>query len=318
MTMACNLKLKPGTPHDPIINEILNNLNLNHRRRVIANKLSGGEKRRLSIALELVANPTIFFLDEPTSGLDEVTAAQCVRLLKNLARQGRTVVCTIHTPSDTTFQLFDHVFVLAKGQCVFQGSPMVLVPFLSNVNIECPVHYSPSDYIIELCESEDVDLVPTLARKTDNGKLVCIAPPTVAGDVDHQLSEMLIKNAVTQMTLERPRTRSYALLEKMKAFTKFMHNDYAVSGFHQFVVLFQLMMLKILRNHTVMIIQLFHHTFCGIIFGLIFFNAADEGERMFDHLKFCIGIVFFISYTQVIVPVLACKIDLMFISLIVG
>lgn len=313
MTMACNLKLKPGTPHEPIINEILNNLNLNHRRRVMANKLSGGEKRRLSIALELVANPTVFFLDEPTSGLDEVTAAQCVRLLKNLARQGRTVVCTIHTPSDATFDLFDHVFVLAKGQCVFQGSPMVLVPFLANVNIECPVHYSPSDYIIELCDSDDVDMVPTLAKQTANGKLVCMIPPTVvaaggdAAAVDHQVSEMLMKNAVTQMTLERPRTRNYALLEKMKAFTKFMHNDYAVSGFHQFVVLFRLMMLKILRNRTVMIIQVFHHTFCGIIFGLIFFGAADEGERMFDHLKFCIGIVFFISYTQVIVPILACK-----------
>lgn len=264
MTMACNLKLKSGTAHDPIIHEILVNLNLNHRRRVRANHLSGGEKRRLSIALELVANPSIFFLDEPTSGLDEVTAAQCIRLLKNLAKQGKTVVCTIHTPSAGTFALFDQVFVLARGQCVYQGGPSMLVPFLSYVHLECPKHYSPSDYIIELCDSEDADVVATLAEMTQNGKLICAA----AELKDNDEITLHMKNSVTQMTMEpRPLSRSGALLEKMKAFSRFMHSDHPISGAQQFAVLLRLMMVKIWRNKTVLAIQLFHHVFCGIIFG---------------------------------------------------
>lgn len=270
MEMACNLKLKSGTLHEPIINDILVNLNLNHRRSNRANQLSGGERRRLSIALELVANPTIFFLDEPTSGLDEVTAAQCIRLLKNLAKQGKTVVCTIHQPSATTFSLFDQIFVLAKGQCVYQGGPQALVPFLTKLNLNCPKHYNPSDYIIELCDSDDDNVVLELSKQTHNGKLICTLDDTDViachGDVCPDVT-VHMKNALITMYLEKPKTKSNALLEKMKAFSKFMQNDHAVSSFRQFTVLLQIMMLKMLRNKSVLCIQLFHHVFCGIIFG---------------------------------------------------
>lgn len=228
--------------------------------------MSGGERRRLSIALELVANPTIFFLDEPTSGLDEVTAAQCIRLLKNLAKQGKTVVCTIHQPSAATFSLFDQVFVLARGQCVYQGGPTVLVPFLAHNNMNCPKHYSPSDYIIELCDSEDSDIIMQLAEMTQNGKLVCAPSDSQEASSNGELV-LCMKNALTQMTLEKPKSCGGAILEKMKAFSKFMQSDHAISGLQQFIVLFNLMMTKILRNKTVLIIQLFHHIFCGIIFG---------------------------------------------------
>lgn len=275
MQMACNLKLKPGIDHESVINEILKNLNLNHRRNNHANQLSGGELRRLSIALELVANPTIFYLDEPTSGLDEVTAASCVRLLKNLAKQNKTVVCTIHQPSATTFALFDHIFVLARGQCVFQGGPKVLVPFLNRLSLKCPTHYNPSDYIIELCDSDDGQIVSALARETQNGKLTCTVDTseTVGNRLGGIVLDgpIVLKQAVTSMFLEKPKSKSGALLEKMKALTKFMQNDHAVSGFRQFSVLFAIMMLKIWRNKSVLLIQLFHHVFCGVIFGKIAF-----------------------------------------------
>lgn len=215
------------------------------------------------------------------SGLDEVTAAQCVRLLKNLAKQNRTVVCTIHQPSATTFALFDHIFVLARGQCVYQGGPSVLVPFLNKLNLRCPVHYNPSDYIIELCDSDyDGTVVAALSRETNNGKYVCTVDSTET--VGNQLGDVLIdaslnmKSAVTSMFLEKPKSKTGALLEKMKAFSKFIQNDHAVSGVRQFNVLFSIMMLKIWRNKQVLLIQLFHHVFCGVIFGKC--ACAQESE----------------------------------------
>lgn len=284
MQMACNLKLKQGIDHELVISDILRNLNLSHRRHNFANQLSGGERRRLSIALELVANPTVFYLDEPTSGLDEVTAAQCIRLLKNLAKQNRTVVCTIHQPSATTFALFDHIFVLARGQCVFQGGPNVLVPFLSRLSLRCPTHYNPSDYIIELCDGDDGTIVTALSRETQNGKLLCTVENTET--VGSQLGDVLIdaslnmKTAVTSMILEKPKTKGGALLEKMKALTKFMQNDHAVSGARQFNVLFGIMMLKIWRNKPVLMIQLFHHVFCGVIFGEYSVGFYQQNKRL--------------------------------------
>jgi ABC-type multidrug transport system ATPase subunit len=149
MRLACQLK-PPATAHtadtDQIITSILKNLHLNHRRDVMAKRLSGGEKKRLSIAIELVADPSIFFLDEPTSGLDEVTAFQCIRLLRDLAQQDRTVVCTIHQPSAAIFKLVDSLYVISQGLCVYQGAPGALVPFLTTLNLQCPVHYNPADY----------------------------------------------------------------------------------------------------------------------------------------------------------------------------
>lgn len=61
--------------------------------------ISGGERKRTSIGVELITNPSIIFLDEPTTGLDSTTALQVILLLKKLAKQGKTVISTIHQPS---------------------------------------------------------------------------------------------------------------------------------------------------------------------------------------------------------------------------
>lgn len=152
MMMACRLKLKNSSnglesfSFEDKVEEILNGLNLSHRRSSTAKTLSGGERKRLSIALELVTNPQIMFLDEPTSGLDEVTASSCIRLLRDLAHQDRTIICTIHQPSAAMFELFDNIYLLAQGQCVYSGSPKVLIPFLLSRNYTCPKYNNPADY----------------------------------------------------------------------------------------------------------------------------------------------------------------------------
>lgn len=83
--------------------------------------LSGGEKRRLSYASEIVDLPCLLFCDEPSSGLDSSTALSLIESMRKLADHGKTVICTIHQPSSQIFQLFDTLILLTEGKLAYFG-----------------------------------------------------------------------------------------------------------------------------------------------------------------------------------------------------
>jgi len=82
----------------------------------------------------------------PFSGLDSFTSNQLINLLKKLAIEGRTVICTIHQPSALTFAMFDHLYAIGEGKCIYAGGAQNLLPFLGALNLHCPESYNPADY----------------------------------------------------------------------------------------------------------------------------------------------------------------------------
>ncbi|KAI7815062.1 white [Rhyzopertha dominica] len=112
--------------------------------------ISGGERKRLSFASEILTNPSLMFCDEPTSGLDSFMALNVVQVLKALAQKGKTVVCTIHQPSSEVYAMFDKILLLSEGRTAFLGSPDEAEVFFAGLDAPCPRNYNPADYFMQL------------------------------------------------------------------------------------------------------------------------------------------------------------------------
>ncbi|KXJ69920.1 hypothetical protein RP20_CCG025406 [Aedes albopictus] len=110
--------------------------------------LSGGEKKRLAFATELLTKPTILFCDEPTTGLDSFSAQNLVSTLQLLAKRGTAIICTIHQPSSQLFSMFDQVMLMADGRVAFAGKPNDALIFFEQHGYSCPSNYNPAEFLI--------------------------------------------------------------------------------------------------------------------------------------------------------------------------
>ncbi len=126
LTYACQLRLPPDTDVQAVVTKTLTQIRLSHVRHTYARNLSGGQRKRVSIGVELLADPKLFFLDEPTSGLDPGLDKEMMRLLRELADQSRTVVLVTHATAN--IGVCDRIVFLGRGGylCYFgppQGAP---------------------------------------------------------------------------------------------------------------------------------------------------------------------------------------------------
>ncbi|XP_058540250.1 ATP-binding cassette sub-family G member 5 isoform X2 [Neofelis nebulosa] len=137
------------------VDAVMVELSLSHvADRLIGNYnlggISNGERRRVSIAAQLLQDPKVMLFDEPTTGLDCMTANQIVVLLAELARRNRIVIITIHQPRSELFQLFDKIAILSCGELVFCGTPVEMLDFFNGCNYPCPEHSNPFDFYMDL------------------------------------------------------------------------------------------------------------------------------------------------------------------------
>jgi ABC-type multidrug transport system ATPase subunit/pSer/pThr/pTyr-binding forkhead associated (FHA) protein len=103
------------------ISEVLDVTGLAERRNLRIEQLSGGQRKRVSMAVELITRPSVIFLDEPTSGLDPATAEKIMKLFRQIAESGRTVIMTTHAMENV--KLFDKIVILMRGKLAFYGTP---------------------------------------------------------------------------------------------------------------------------------------------------------------------------------------------------
>ncbi|GJQ84326.1 hypothetical protein Trydic_g5264 [Trypoxylus dichotomus] len=286
VTIATHLKLGKRFSDEEkhsVVRGILSTIGLDTSRDTEVENLSGGQRKRLTIALELVNNPAVIFLDEPTTGLDDVTMRQCIKLLKSLASQGRNVICTIHQPSDSILKLFDLVYFLSDGYCIYNGTVPDLVPFLSNAGCPCPTSYNPADYIIEVVNDQKTKILQ-FSNMTNNGNTKshfrsCLAFDD-AGVDNGKRKESLRKKYVKEI------------------------GNFETSFWTQFSILLRRNLMQLHRNKIVLALHFGHNFLCGLLIGVLFYQVGMRGSATVLNLKYLYGLVIFFMFTHVMAPIL--------------
>lgn len=145
------------------VDEVLELLRLEHVAdqrigSITTRGISGGEKRRLSIGLELLAAPAILVLDEPTSGLDSVSAKNVIEQLRTLSRSKykTTIIMTIHQPRADVYSLLDKVLLLAEGKELYSGDGQKAEAFFDKKGIKCPDHYNIADHLLDIASTKEI------------------------------------------------------------------------------------------------------------------------------------------------------------------
>ncbi|ETM54183.1 hypothetical protein L914_02444 [Phytophthora nicotianae] len=175
ISYSAQLRLPPtlsDSVKNAMVDRVIAELNLTH----VANSrigsvggntsrrgVSGGERRRVSIGMELVTSPQILILDEPTSGLDSSSAHSVVQLMKDLADHGRIVVLSIHQPSARSFLLLDKIMLLGKGKLLYSGEPAESKNYFEELGFKCPEHENIADFILDI--ASDTNNIPMIRSR---------------------------------------------------------------------------------------------------------------------------------------------------------
>lgn len=275
MVLASDLKLSikmDKYEKGEVIEDILTALGLYEHMSTRASRLSGGQKKRLSIALELINNPLVMFLDEPTTGLDSSSCSQVVKLCRDLAQQGRTIVCTVHQPSASLFALFDQVYVLAAGNCLYQGTTKNLVPYLEGAGVPCPIYHNPADYIIELaCGEYGEDKIQILTTKAENGRALSWF------DDPDSMPTMEILRKQCPLSVLKEQDPSTGNEETPRS--------------NQRKVLIKRGFLKAKRDSTMTHLRLIVNVLVGVMLGSLFIKAGNEGSRVLENYNLLFAIL---------------------------
>ena len=175
LEFAARLKL-PGTDEQKIsrVDELLKHLKLIKCQNTriggpLVKGVSGGERKRTSVGVELITDPSLIFLDEPTTGLDSYTATQVVGMLRDMAhKEQRTVVSTIHQPNSDIFELFDYLSLLARGKIIYFNKADKSVDYFTSIGFQCPEMSNPCDYFMSMMSIESIELDREIEMEENN------------------------------------------------------------------------------------------------------------------------------------------------------
>ncbi|XP_026733189.1 ATP-binding cassette sub-family G member 1 [Trichoplusia ni] len=293
MSLAAALKLADFTAHErkEKVYEILALLGLSGTAQTLCRDLSGGQRRRLAVAFELLSDPSLMFLDEPTTGLDSSASASLIALLNSLARGGRTLIATIHQPSALLFEKIDAVYCLQAGNTLYSGPRARLIPALASAGLNCPPYHNPADFLMEVASGEyEVDLVKS-AQTMAQFKPAAIANGSWESHIP------TIPALPSPMDISSD-LKSKQTVAKMKQKQKFAKNIYRQSGLlRQTWILLYRNYLMTTRNYSLFMYRVAAHVVIALIFGYLYLGVGSEAGSVLGNYVYLYGSMLLVVYT---------------------
>ncbi|CAM4957970.1 unnamed protein product [Rotaria socialis] len=233
--------------------------------------VSGGERRRACIGMELVLAPKIFFLDEPTTGLDAATARKVMKCLSNLAKQGRTIIFSIHQPRYSIFKLFDTITLLSEGEMLYHGPARNVLDYFSHQGYLCEPHDNPADFVIDVLidAKENSDKMEKLKLAYENSSMC----------------EYVMNRRKQQFIDESFQIRTGRKSVKLKQFI-----------WKEFYYVCQRTLKNTFRNPSLILSQIVVSIILGLLVGLVFFDLKKTTDPGVQNR---LGVIFVIVVTQI-------------------
>uniref|UniRef100_A0A8B9JPX6 ATP-binding cassette, sub-family G (WHITE), member 2d n=1 Tax=Astyanax mexicanus TaxID=7994 RepID=A0A8B9JPX6_ASTMX len=251
--------------------------------------ISGGERKRTNIGMELIIDPSVLFLDEPTTGLDASTANSVLHLLKRMANNGRTIIMSIHQPRYSIYRLFDSLTLLVSGRLVYHGPAQNALDYFSNIGYACEAHNNPADFFLDVINGDSIAV--TMAKNTGlNQKF------EESGDRRQSIEARLVEEYKNSSYAQDTNTelariiqgKEYSIRPKSRVIT---YN----SGFcHQFNWVLKRTFRNLMLNPQTSVAQLGVTVFLALIVGAIFYKVKDNQSGIQNRF----GALFFITTNQ--------------------
>ncbi|XP_033108287.1 broad substrate specificity ATP-binding cassette transporter ABCG2-like isoform X2 [Anneissia japonica] len=234
--------------------------------------VSGGERKRTNIGMELITKPGVLFLDEPTTGLDASTANSVMILLSRLSRRGRTVIFSIHQPRYSIYRLFDKLHLLDTGETVFHGPAKEALEYFKSIGYECESHNNPPDFFLDVINGDSA------ALNTD---------PDQNGQDDTENNALVREDGTSLADMFRESTYQRNLDEELGTIWQNFKGteevlakrlQYQTSFMTQLAVVSKRSVLNVIRNPAASTIQLFTMVIFGLIVGGIYFQLDNSSS----------------------------------------
>ncbi|CAF4135358.1 unnamed protein product [Adineta steineri] len=264
---------------------VIEDLGLTHRKddklgTDLKRGVSGGERKRTCIGMELVLAPKVLFLDEPTTGLDATTAQRVMKILKRLSKSGRTIIFSIHQPRFSIFKLFDQVVLMCKGQIVYYDSPENVLPYFHKQGFARDPDDSPPDFLLDILLKANQD---SLESKAKLDALVGHYRRTKVCHKIHIEINQQIRVASFNMANNKHKIAKKSIFKELYYISKrTVMNTY--------------------RNPLLFLSQIVVAVFVGLLIGLVFFNMAKTVDPGIQNR---LGAIFMIVSSKILSTVTA-------------